>query len=71
MRDLHRIDAILMRLAKVWKQYPDLRLGQLLLNCFSDPLLYYLEDDELIETLESYYLNLPEQIIDKELDKFV
>ena len=71
MRSADRIPDILDRISKIWEKYPDLRLGQLLLNCFSDPLLYYIEDDKLIEALESYYLKLPEQIIDKELDKFV
>ena len=69
MRSADRIPNILARLNKIWEKYPDLRLGQLLLNCFSDPLLYYIEDDKLIESLESYYLNLCNE--DKELDKFV
>ena len=69
MRSIDRIPNILARLNKIWEKYPHLRLGQLLLNCFSDPLLYYIEDDKLIEALESYYLNLYNE--DKELDKFV
>ena len=69
MRSIDRIPNILAKLSKIWEKYPDLRLGQLLLNCFSDPLLYYIEDDKLIESLESYYLNLCNE--DKELDKFV
>ena len=69
MRPINRISNVLDRLSKIWEKYPDLRLGQLLLNCFSDPLLYYIEDDKLIESLESYYLNLYNE--DKELDKFV
>lgn len=67
MRSVDRIPNILARLCKVWEKYPDLRLGQLLLNCFSDPLLYYIEDDKLIEAIESYYLT----ITYKEFDKFV
>ena len=69
MRSVDRIPNILDRVSKIWEKYPDLRLGQLLLNCFSDPLLYYVEDDKLIEALESYYLNLCNK--DKELDEFV
>ena len=69
MRPVDRIPNILDRVGKIWEKYPDLRLGQLLLNCFSDPLLYYIEDDKLIESLESYYLNIYSE--DKELDKFV
>ena len=69
MRPINRISNVLDRLGKIWEKYPDLRLGQLLLNCFSDPLLYYIDDDKLIESLESYYLKLCNE--DKELDKFV
>jgi len=60
MRDPKRIDEILERLAKVWKQYPDLRLSQLILNIDLDhdgptdgwPRLFYMEDSELIEEIE-------------------
>ena len=69
MRSVDRIPNILDKVGKIWEKYPDLRLGQLLLNCFSDPLLYYIEDDKLIEALESYYLNIYSE--DKEFDKFV
>lgn len=55
MRKEERIDPTLERLGKVWKQYPDLRLGQLILNVARDPMLYYLEDEELIKTLEEFY----------------
>ena len=39
----------------VWKKYPDLRLGQLLLNCIGDPMLYYVEDDKLVTVIKDYY----------------
>lgn len=55
MRDVNRIDLILDRLKTLWKKYPDLRLGQLILNVLQDPVLYYVEDEELIETLEKAY----------------
>lgn len=55
MRDINRIDLILDRLKTLWKKYPDLRLGQLILNVLQDPVLYYIEDEELIETLEKAY----------------
>lgn len=58
MRDPNRIDNILQQVGEVWKQNPDLRLGQLLLNCMSDPMLYYVEDDKLVEVVRSYY-NIP------------
>ena len=45
MRDIGRIDKVLKEVGEVWKQVPDLRLGQLLLNVLQDPVLYYAEDD--------------------------
>ena len=58
MRDINRIDDILKRINKIWKQYPDLRLGQLIINLESicDIPLYYLEDEELINALENFYI---------------
>ena len=57
MRDLERIPEILNKIGKIWKEYPDLRLGQLISN-MSDRSpwpLFYIEDDELIERLEEFY----------------
>ena len=45
MRDINRIDKILEEIKLIWKNVPDLRLGQLLLNVLQDPALYYVEDD--------------------------
>lgn len=58
MRDINRIDLILDRLKTLWKKYPDLRLGQLILNVLQDPALYYIEDEELVELLEEFYNNI-------------
>ena len=55
MRDPKRIDEILALLEKVWKENPDLRLTQLIGNCFSAGDLYYVEDDKLKENIEFYY----------------
>ena len=55
MRKKDRIDSIVTKLEEIWVQFPDLRLGQLLLNVSKDPELYYLEDEELIEKLEKFY----------------
>lgn len=55
MRDPNRIEKILKEIGDIWKQYPDLRLGQLLLNAARDPVLYYLEDDEIIKELKRTY----------------
>ena len=55
MRDPNRITKTLQEIQKVWEQFPDLRLGQLLLNGTDDVILYYLEDEELVEYLKTYY----------------
>ena len=52
MRDINRIDGILKELGEIWKEYPDLRLGQLILNAIKDPQLYYIEDGDLIYYIE-------------------
>ena len=51
MRDPKRIPGILHDVQRVWEAFPDMRLGQLLLNVAADPALYYLEDDELVHRL--------------------
>lgn len=57
MRDINRINRILKEISIIWKQYPDFRLGQLILNVINDPALYYIEDDELVERLKQTYSN--------------
>lgn len=56
MRDINRIDKILEEIKLIWKNVPDLRLGQLLLNVLQDPALYYVEDDQLIDHLKKFYI---------------
>ena len=56
MRNPNRIDKILNEIRIIWKQYPDLRLGQLILNVIENPALYYIEDEELVELLKQTYL---------------
>jgi uncharacterized protein YihD (DUF1040 family) len=58
MRDINRIDRILAKLGEVWKKYPQLRLGQLILNVINDPTLYYVEDQDLIDSIIDYYKKL-------------
>lgn len=58
MRDVDRIDKVLGSIGIVWKQHPDLRLGQLILNVMSDPALYYVEDDQLVHYLTQYYKDI-------------
>lgn len=62
MRNKDRIDIIINRLENIWLEFPDLRLGQLLLNVSNDPELYYLEDEELIKRLELFYKDGKETI---------
>ena len=57
MRDPNRIDGILEGIKKVWKENPEMRLGQLLCNVLRDPTLYYVEDEQLVRMLELYYKN--------------
>lgn len=59
MRDVKRIDDFCNRLKAVWKQVPDWRFGQLIMNALEamqaggyDP--FFLEDDEMIRFLENY-----------------
>lgn len=55
MRDIDRIPVILGKLEKIWKNNPDLRLGQLILNVINESILYYLEDDVIITEIENFY----------------
>lgn len=55
MRDPKRIDRILDQIREVWKKHPDLRLMQLLGNCFQGIDNYYTEDDEVESLLRSTY----------------
>ena len=52
MRNPERISKILTELSEIWIQYPDLRLGQLLLNVINDSVLYYIEDEDPIKELK-------------------
>jgi uncharacterized protein YihD (DUF1040 family) len=55
-RDPARIPHVLAKIQELWEKVPDLRLGQFLGNtCKSETQLYYLEDDDLLEKLESMY----------------
>ena len=51
MRDPNRIPNVLYDVQRVWEAFPDMRLGQLLLNVAEDPTLYYMEDEELVHRL--------------------
>ena len=57
MRDINRIDPFLKRLGDVWKQVPDWRFGQLMVNVLNslsiDP--FFPEDDKMIDLIEDYF----------------
>jgi len=60
MKDPDRIVEILCLISEIWHKNPDLRLCQLLGNCFThgglkQKDLYYIEDDELQDRLEKLY----------------
>ena len=55
MRNPKRIKNILRNIEVIWEKYPQLRLGQLLMNADSYGTLYYLEDEELIRKLQGFY----------------
>lgn len=54
-RDPTRIKPTCDRLSEIWSIYPNLRLGQLLENTVDMAGLYYMEDEELISRLNSFY----------------
>jgi uncharacterized protein YihD (DUF1040 family) len=55
MRDPKRIDRILKQIEKIWIDNPDLRLMQLLGNCWPAGDHYSREDDELEKRLSELY----------------
>lgn len=60
MRNPKRIPIILKQLEDLWMKYPDLRLGQLILNVFSlhngiDARVYHMEDEDFIKEIKKAY----------------
>lgn len=57
-RDPNRIPVVLDKIQTLWKQNPDLRLGQLLVNVLPYGIthreLFNLEDDKVLDALERY-----------------
>lgn len=54
MRSPEQIDRILGKIEKLWKAHPDLRLTQLIGNCFPPGDLYNKEDEELERKLDRF-----------------
>ena len=54
MRDIDRIDPLLAKLGELWKQKPDQRFGQSIVNLFRklgvDP--WFIEDDKWMEIFQ-------------------
>lgn len=68
MRNEKRIEKILDILNSIWHLVPDWRFLQLILNIFPldrNPSLFYLEDDSVLEKLEST-LNEYMELMNKE-----
>ena len=59
-RDREYMFQFFTELMEIWKEFPEMRFGQLLGNVIQDPASYYIEDDKLIETLKKYYSKLKE-----------
>ena len=55
MRNPERIDEILKLISEIWHKNPDLRLCQLIGNCFEAKDLYHIEDVALIYKLIECY----------------
>ncbi len=66
MRDDKRIEPLLETVRKIWLEHPDYRLMQLFGNVYrGDP--YHMEDDELLQRLESTYLPERDACINAEI----
>jgi len=55
MRNPKRIKKILKLLEEIWTKNPDLRLTQLIGNCFEPGDLYNVEDERLEKALKERY----------------
>lgn len=55
-RPVERIDELLDLIRIIWNKYPNLRLGQLILNNVNEDKLYDLEDNELYKILKDKYI---------------
>lgn len=53
MRDIKRIDPILEKLNKFWKQHPELRLSQVLCMIYNFEDGFYIEDSVVENSLDS------------------
>ncbi len=70
MRDSERIDRVLNKIEKIWKAYPDWRLGQLLVNATGHTGdIHFIEDGDMELALDCLILRLePEEDEDTFID---
>lgn len=61
MRDPDRIDPVLSTVRRLWEKYPDMRLGQLLVNVAHGDDMFNLEDEELVLRLHKVFASGWEQ----------
>lgn len=54
MRDPDRIVDVLAQLLITWQEFPDMRLGQLLVNVTGKSDVFYVEDDVLMDELREF-----------------
>lgn len=62
-RDAGRIQGVLSELEKVWKQYPDMRLGQLLVNVCGDKDLFAIEDENLLACAHCVFVDFQDFLV--------
>jgi len=54
MRDESRIDVIVDKLRDIWKDNPDLRLGQIVSICSYGYDIFYIEDGLMFDNLKEF-----------------
>lgn len=56
-RNPDRIKPMLEKIEEAWKMYPDLRLGQLLIDCAKKNDVFSIEDDKMFEKIQDFINN--------------
>ena len=59
-RDPKRIDLMLEKLEQAWKLYPDMRLGQLIAIFAGTDNIFGMEDDVMLERIQTYIGSMKE-----------
>ena len=70
MRNPERIEEMLSTLRTLWKNKPDLRLAQIIVNAarpaVACPQIFYVEDDVLLQGMREIYPSAGETIISQD-----